>query len=68
MQRPRSSTGEALRFDFGEMTLTHDGGSYRGGLFRLVAPSGLRGPEKYRVLDLKRRRALIRARRALGLS
>jgi len=27
----------------------------------------LRGPEKYRILDLKRRRAQIRARRELGL-
>jgi hypothetical protein len=27
----------------------------------------LRGPDKYRVLDLKRRRAQIRARRELGL-
>ena len=39
----------------------------RAGL-RLATPSGvLRGPEKYRVLDLKRRRAQIRARRTLGL-
>ena len=35
---------------------------------RLATSSGvLRGPEKYRVLDLKRRRAQIRARRTLGL-
>jgi hypothetical protein len=27
----------------------------------------LRGPDKYRILDLKRRRAQIRARRELGL-
>jgi hypothetical protein len=27
----------------------------------------VRGPEKYRLLDLKRRRAQIRARRLLGL-
>ena len=69
MQRPGRSTGEALRFDFGEMTpLMGDGGSYRSGRLRLVTPPGLRGPDKYRVLDLRRRRALIRARRELGLS
>ena len=39
----------------------------RNGL-RLATPSGvLGGPEKYRLLDLKRRRAQIRARRALAL-
>jgi hypothetical protein len=32
-----------------------------------TGPSGVRGPEKYRLLDLKRRRAQIRARRELGL-
>jgi hypothetical protein len=57
--------------DFG-MPVT--GGPGRGGSssprtgLRLATPSGvLRGPEKYRLLDLKRRRAQIRARRALGL-
>ena len=36
---------------------------------RLLTPVDrvLRGPEKYRILDLKRRRAQIRARRELGL-
>lgn len=35
---------------------------------RLATPSGaIRGPEKYRLLDLRRRRAQIRARRELGL-
>jgi len=35
---------------------------------RLVSPAGiLRGAEKYRVLDLRRRRAQIEARHALGL-
>jgi len=53
----------ALRLDFGEMP----GNGGRRGL-RLATPSGaLRGPEKYRLLDLKRRRAQIRARRLLGL-
>jgi hypothetical protein len=53
----------ALKLDFGDMPAT--GG--RGGL-RLALPSGaLRGPDKYRLLDLKRRRAQMRARRLLGL-
>jgi hypothetical protein len=36
---------------------------------RLAAPLDrlLRGPDKYRILELKRRRAQIRARRVLGL-
>jgi hypothetical protein len=41
-------------------------GAWRG--LRLApAGGGVRGPEKYRILDLKRRRALIRARRELEL-
>jgi hypothetical protein len=53
----------ARRLDFGEMP----GQEGRRGL-RLALPSGaLRGPDKYRLLDLKRRRAQMRARRLLGL-
>ena len=61
-------TGQAVRrLDFGELpsagTITL--GVRRG--LRLATPSGtLRGPEKYRVLDLRRRRAQIRARHALA--
>ena len=56
-----------MRLNFGEMPLAETGGlGYRRGL-RLATPSGLRGPEKYRILDLTRRRAQIRARRALRL-
>jgi hypothetical protein len=67
----------ALRLDFGEVTaagsLPH---GYRHGL-RLATPSGaLRGPfdraqggpERYQILDVRRRRAQIRARRVLGLT
>ena len=54
-------TATAVRFDFGEMPPARKG-------LRLATPSGaLRGPEKYRMLDLKRRRAQMRARRELGL-
>jgi hypothetical protein len=51
------------KLDFGEVPER----PFRRGL-RLAVAGGLRGPEKYQVLDLKRRRAQIRARRVLGLS
>jgi hypothetical protein len=59
----------SMRLDFGEMpasTMARQG--FRRGL-RLATPLDrvLRGPEKYRILDVKRRRAQIRARRELGL-
>ena len=57
-----------MRFNFGGMSLPGVGQGYRHGL-RLITPLDrvLRGPDKYRILELKRRRAQIRARRALGL-
>jgi hypothetical protein len=57
----------STRLDFGEMAAGTERG-YRRGL-RLATPLDrvLRGPEKYRILVLKRRRAQIRARRELGL-
>ena len=62
MVRMRSAL--AVKLDFGEMP---SGGGGRRGL-RLARPAGvLHGPDKYRVLELKRRRAQIRARRVLGL-
>jgi hypothetical protein len=65
MQRTDSKT--AGKFDSGEVTERLVGGrSSRWGL-RLVGSAILRGPEKYRLLDLKRRRAQIRARRELEL-
>jgi hypothetical protein len=63
----RRSAGSAWRLDFWEVTPadTHVG---RTGL-RLAGPTGLlRGPDRYRALDLRRRRAQIRARRVLGLT
>lgn len=64
----RTGSEGSLRLDFGEVTATDWlARGYRRGL-RLATPSGaLRGPEKYRLLDLKRRRAQMRARRELGL-
>jgi hypothetical protein len=59
----RTRAALALRLDFGGMP---GKGSRRG--LRLAAGSGTSGgAEKYRLLDLKRRRAQIRARRLLGL-
>lgn len=58
-----------LRLNFGDLNFPGErlGRSGRNGL-RLATSSGtVRGPEKYRELDLKRRRAQIRARRALGV-
>ena len=57
------------RLDFGEMPAGTAGYGFRRGL-RLATPLDrvLRSPEKYRILDVKRRRAQIRARRELGLS
>ena len=58
----------SMRLDFGEVTATRSSGrgSRRG--LRLATLAGvLRGPEKYRILEAKRRRAQIRARRELGL-
>lgn len=61
MERPGS--GVARKVNVGEAA----GRGYRRGL-RLATPPGvLRGPDKYRILEMRRRRAQIRARRALGL-
>ena len=63
----RRSEATARTQDFGELPAERTiARGFRSGL-RLALPSGeLRGPDKYRVLDLRRRRAQIRARRALS--
>jgi len=53
----------ALKLDFGDLPAP---ACLRRGL-RLATSGNVRGPEKYRVLEIKRRRAQIRARRVLGL-
>jgi hypothetical protein len=56
----------ARTLDFGQTT-TAVGGGARAGL-RLALRGGLlRGPDKYKVLERRRRRAQMRARRALDL-
>ena len=57
----------ARRLDFGDMPAANAAGrGFRNGL-RLAGATMLRGPEKYKELHVRRRRAQIRARRALGL-
>ena len=60
----------ALKLDFGESParVTSTAGSRgRGGLRLASGPEQLTGPDKYRVLDARRRRAQIRARHLLDL-
>jgi len=61
----------ALKLDFGGMTTTGGLGIVMGrgraGL-RLASPGGpLRGPDKYRILEHRRRQAQMRARHLLEL-
>jgi len=56
----------ALKLDFGGMTTTSTPRGGRAAL-RLAPTGGLRGPDKYKVLDHRRRQAQIRARRLLEL-
>jgi hypothetical protein len=57
----------AVKLDFGGVTTTTPVGIGRAGL-RLAAPSGrLHGPDKYKVLERRRRQAQIRARRLLEI-
>jgi hypothetical protein len=60
----------ARTLDFGEITTTTHAPVARGGRagLRLALPGGvLRGPDKYQVLEHRRRQAQIRARRLLDL-
>jgi hypothetical protein len=59
----RTQSAVAMPLDFGEGPAKGP----RAGLRLALAAGVLRGPDKYRLLDLKRRRAQIRARRLLGL-
>jgi hypothetical protein len=58
----------ALELDFGGTTTTGTVGRSGRTALRLAVPSGrLRGPEKYKVLEHRRRQAQIRARHLLEL-
>ena len=68
----RTMSAVAGRLDFGDVPAEGAPRRFRRGL-RLAAapvdkrPGMVRGPEKYRLLELRRRQAQIRARHALGL-
>lgn len=59
----------ALKLDFGEVPsrVTSTGSRGRMALRLAPGPGGLSGPDKYRVLDERRRRAQIRARHLLDM-
>lgn len=58
----------ALKLDFGGVTTTSTSIKGRRAGLRLAVPSGgLRGPDKYKVLDHRRRQAQIKARHLLEL-
>jgi hypothetical protein len=59
----------ARQFDFGPITTTSNplAGGGRGHLRLALAPGGLRGPDKYKVLEQRRRQAQIKARRLLEI-
>ena len=56
----------ARKLDFGSTTTTGVGVG-RQGLRLATVPGGLRGPDKYKVLEHRRRRAQIMARRLLDM-
>jgi hypothetical protein len=63
------NTWKTMALDFGRPAGPRRGQNCRRGL-RLVVPDAgpaLRGPDKYQVLEMRRRRAQIRARRVLQL-
>lgn len=57
----------ALTLDFGGMTTSTAGAVGRSGLRLAVTTGGLRGPDKYKVLEHRRRQAQIKARHLLEL-
>lgn len=58
----------ALTLDFGGMTTTTPAmRCHRGSLRLAPAPATLSGPDKYKVLEHRRRQAQIRARRLLDV-
>jgi hypothetical protein len=57
----------ARKLDFGEITTTTFKIAAFGAALRPVRQDVLRGPDKYKVLEHRRRQAQIRARRLLDL-
>lgn len=63
----RSAGSAALKLDFGGVTTTTPVMRGGRGSLRLASSGTLRGPEKYKELELRRRRAQIKARHLLEL-
>jgi hypothetical protein len=57
----------ALTLDFGAITTTTPTVPVRRTGLRLAPTNGLVGPDKYKILDHRRRQAQIKARRLLDL-
>lgn len=57
----------ARKLDFGGMTTTGTVATGGRGSLRLATSSGLRGPDKYKVLAHRRHQAQIKARRLLDM-
>ncbi len=62
----RMNGSAALRLDFGDVAMARPDRVRRGSL-RLASSGVMRGPEKYKVLEHRRRQAQIRARHLLNL-
>jgi hypothetical protein len=62
-----NTTSLALELDFGGMTSTVPYRSKVSGLRLTPTAEGMRGPDKYKVLNHRRRQAQIAARRFLDL-
>ena len=62
----RMNGSAALRLDFGDV-VTARADRVRRGPLRLASSGLMRGPEKYKVLEHRRRQAQIRARHLLHL-
>ena len=66
---PRFDGSLARQFDFGDVTTSTfpPARPLKASLKLASRPEGVRGPEKYKVLEHRRRQAQIRARRLLEL-
>jgi hypothetical protein len=67
--RPRFDGALALQLDFGDLTTTTfpPARPLKARLRPAVRQEGVRGPDKYKTLEHRRRQAQITARKALGL-
>jgi len=66
---PRFDGSLARQFDFGDITTSTFPAArpLKAGLKLTARPQVLRGPDKYKVLEHRRRQAQIKARRLLAL-